>query len=73
MAIEAEHPRTLSDFAREVRQSIERTRGNKMEMVRQRQQRQQQASLTNTIVKYKLLVAVALLGALLATWQVLRR
>ena len=64
--VEPEHVRTLSEFARDVHDSIERTRANKMELVRNRQ-KQQQASLMETLLKYKLLVALALIGTLLAT------
>src|ERR1043166_9545562 len=64
--VEPEHVRTLSEFARDVNDSIERTRANKMELVRNRQ-KQQQASLMETLLKYNLLVALALIGTLLAT------
>jgi hypothetical protein len=72
-AVESEHPRVLRDFAREVHESLERTRANKMDMMRERQQRQQQASFVDTVLKYKLLVALALIGALLATSHFFRR
>jgi len=66
--VEPEHTRTLRDFARDVHDSMERTRANKMALVRdQQRQKQQQASLTETLSKYKLLVALALIGTLLAT------
>jgi hypothetical protein len=66
--VEPEHPRTLSDFQRDVRDSVQRTRGNQMELLRQHQrQKQQEASLTQTLGKYKLLVGLALIGMLLAT------
>ena len=65
--VESEHTRTLSDFSRQVRDSIERTRANRMSLVKARQRQQQQASLTDTLAKYKLLVALALIGTLLAT------
>jgi len=66
--VEPEHTRTLSEFARDVHDSMERTRANKMALVRdQQRQKQQQASLTETLSKYKLLIALALIGTLLAT------
>ncbi|HEX7191825.1 MAG TPA: hypothetical protein VF381_09680 [Thermoanaerobaculia bacterium] len=66
--VESEHPRTLRDFARDVHDSIERTRANKMALVRERQRQQhQESSLTETLMKYKLLVVLALIGTLLAT------
>lgn len=69
-AVESERARTLGEFKSDVRESMERTRATKMELVRGRQQ---QASLLDALAKYKLLVAIALLGALLATWQFVRR
>ena len=48
-AVEAEHPRALRDFAREVHDSIDRTSANKMAVIRERQQRQQQASFFATV------------------------
>jgi hypothetical protein len=65
MVVESEHPRKLRDFEGAVRDSMARTR-NQMEIVRARQ-KQQQASFTDTLVKYKLLVALALIGTLIAT------
>lgn len=65
--VEPEHTRTLRDFSRDVRDSISRTR-NQMQLVHEQQrQKQQQASFTETLSKYKLLVALALIGTLLAT------
>lgn len=66
--VEPEHPRTLREFSRDVRDSMQRT-ANKMALVRdqQRQKQQQEASFTETLSKYKLLVALALIGTLLAT------
>jgi hypothetical protein len=63
--VESEHPRTLRDFQGAVRDSVARTR-NQMEIVRERH-KPQQASLTDTLAKYKLLVALALIGTLIAT------
>jgi len=66
--VEPEQPRALRDFARDVHDSIERTRANKMALVRDHQrQKQQESSLVETLSKYKLLVALALIGTLLAT------
>lgn len=65
--VEPEHPRTLRDFSRDVRDSMQRT-ANKMALVRnQQRQKQQEASLTDTLSRYKLLIALALIGTLLAT------
>ena len=74
VAVESEHPRALRDFAREVRESMERTRGNKMELVRAKQRQQQaEASFGGTVAKYKLLVILAIVGTLLATSHFFRR
>ena len=65
--VEPEHPRTLREFSRDVRDSMQRT-ANKMALIRdQQRQKQQEASFTETLSKYKLLVALALIGTLLAT------
>src|ERR1043166_7796176 len=61
--VESEHPRKLRDFEGAVRESIARTRANQMQIVHEKQ-KQQQASLTDTLMKYKLLVALALIGTL---------
>ena len=66
--VEPEHRRTLREFSRDVHDSMERTRANKMALVRdQERQKQQEASFTETLSKYKLLIALALIGTLLAT------
>jgi hypothetical protein len=70
MAVAAEQPRTLNDFHNAVRESAERTRNMKMEMMRGHGR---QLSLADALAKYKLLVALALLGAMLATWHYVRR
>ncbi len=65
--VEPEHPRTLRDFSRDVRDSMQRT-ANKMALVRnQQRQKPQDASLADTLSRYKLLIALALIGTLLAT------
>lgn len=64
--VESEHPRTLHDFTHAVRDSMNRTLANQMEIIRNRQQKQQ-TSLTETLMRYKLLVGLALAGILLAT------
>jgi hypothetical protein len=70
VAVESERARTLREFKSDIHDSVERTRGMKMEMVRGREQ---QTSFLSAVAKYKLLVALALMGALLATWQFVRR
>lgn len=72
-AVESEGPRTMRDFTRDVHDSIERTRARQMQLVNKRNHPQQQASFTETVSKYKLLFALALIGALLATSHFFRR
>ena len=69
-AVEQEHPRPLREFQRDVRDSMARTRAEKMEMVRAHKQ---QASISGTFDRYKVLILLALLGALVATIQLLRK
>jgi hypothetical protein len=69
-AYEPEHARTLGEFKREVRDSIERTRAQKMELIRGRKQPQ---SIASVPLHYKLLIALAVIGATIATVQLLRR
>jgi hypothetical protein len=69
-AYEPEHGRTLRDFQRDVNDSIERTRGQKMEMMRAQKEQQ---SIAGVLGHYKLLIALAIVGITIATWQFLRR
>lgn len=70
-AVEQERPRALHEFQRAVRESMERTRTEQMEMLRAREKRQ--ASLSSTFDRYKVLIILGLLGALVATIQLLRK
>jgi len=70
-AVAPEHARPLREFENEVRQTIRRREANQMEMMKRRQQ--EQASLWGQVQRNKTLVIVALLGALLATWQFMKR
>ena len=72
MAVAAEEPRTLPEFERAVQASERRAGVNRMEMIR-RQQQALQPSLGATLSRYKYLVAIALLGIALASWQFIRR
>jgi len=69
-AYEPEHARTLGEFHRSVRESMDRTRAEKMEMIRAQKERQ---SIAGVLSHYKLLIALTLVGIALATWQLLRR
>jgi len=72
IAVAAEEPRTLPEFERAVQASERRASVNRMEMIR-RQQQALQPSLGATLSRYKYLVAIALLGIALASWQFIRR
>jgi hypothetical protein len=72
MAVPDESPRTLQQFERDVH-AAQITINNRMELVRQREQKQQQSSLRDVLLANKFLVALALAGVALATWQLLRR
>ena len=69
-AYEPEHARPLNEFQHAVRDSIDKTRGEKMQMIRAQKEPQ---SIAGVLGHYKLLVALALFGITLATWQLLRR
>jgi hypothetical protein len=71
MAVTPEGPRSLRDFENSVRVSIDRRRANEMKMIEDK--RRQEASLWSTLKRNRIIVFVALLGAVLATWQVLAR
>lgn len=71
IAVAPEQARSLSDFQREISDASRRVSASRMAMVRERQS--QQSSLLSVLGRNKLLVAIALLGAALATWQLLRR
>lgn len=71
MAVPPEQPRRLSEFEDQVRQTIRRRDALRMEMMER--QKREQASLWNQIQKNRTLVALALLGAALATWQLVKR
>ncbi|HWW62471.1 MAG TPA: hypothetical protein VN181_13950, partial [Thermoanaerobaculia bacterium] len=71
VAVAPEEPRPLGQFETEVRQSIRRTSFNRMEMTRER--RKQQASFWPVVSDNKGLIALALVGIGLATWQLRRR
>lgn len=66
-----EGPRTLRDFEGAVRESIRRRDAIKMKMIEKKQA--EEASLRSVLSRNKLLVALALIGAVIATWQLTRR
>ncbi|MCU1349784.1 MAG: hypothetical protein JWO56_2814 [Acidobacteria bacterium] len=70
VVVEAEQAQPLSTFERSVRSAIDRNAKNRMAMVEK--EKKQQASIFEVLKRNKLLVMLALLGAALATWQLLR-
>ncbi|HEX9160765.1 MAG TPA: hypothetical protein VF980_03585 [Thermoanaerobaculia bacterium] len=72
IAVPSEEPRTLLQFERAVRDSEGRIQANRMELIK-RQQQAQAPSATSVLIRYKYFLLLALVGAALATWQLLRR
>ena len=71
VATTPEAPRTLRDFESNVRDSIGRHEANRMRMIEQKQR--EEASFWNQVKRNKALVILALLGAILATWHLVKR
>jgi hypothetical protein len=71
MAVEFERPRSLEAFESEIRETVKRREAIRMDMIEQQQKRE--TSIWTQIERNKLIVALALLGAILATWQFVRR
>jgi hypothetical protein len=70
-AVAPEGPRSLREFQTSIRDSVGRREAVRMELIEQK--KREEASLWNQIKRNKLIVIVALLGALLATWQLMKR
>lgn len=70
-----DEPRTLSAFDRAVKDSIQSgpDRRMRMEALRIQQRKAASSSFWAVVARNKLLVALALVGAALASWQLLRR
>ena len=71
MAVAPEHPQTLREFENAVRAKVRLGDAMRMEMLDR--QKRQQASIWSQIQRNKTLVALALIGAALATWQLIKR
>lgn len=70
-AVAPEARRSLRDFEGSVRETVVRHQKYKMEMMEN--QKKQQASLRSQLRRNRELLALALIGALLATWQLAKR
>lgn len=70
-AVLPEQARTLREFEGLVRQTIQRREAIKMEMIEKR--KKQEASIVRVLQRNLALVILALVGAVLATWQLVKR
>lgn len=70
-AASPEQPRTLRAFETSVRETIRRRESIRMEIIEKK--KKEQASLRSQIRRNRELLALALIGALLATWQLAKR
>jgi hypothetical protein len=70
-AVAPEGPRSLREFETRIRDSVRHREAVRMELIEQK--KREEASLWNQIKRNKLIVIVALLGAMLATWQLMKR
>lgn len=74
MAVAPEEPRTLREFEQGVRESIRRgEQKQRMEMIERQKKAREEASILSVIKRNKMLIALALIGAVLATWQLVKR
>lgn len=70
-AVSPEEPTTLRAFENRVRETVKRGEAQRMEMIEQ--ERKQQKSIVGVLQRNKALVFLALIGAVLATWQLVKR
>lgn len=70
-AVAPESPRTLRAFEGSVRDSIGKHEKIRMEMIEQK--KRDEATLWSQVKRNKILVLLALLGAVLTTWQLVKR
>lgn len=70
-AVAPEEARPLRDFEQRVEKTMRDREAVRMEMLEQ--QKREESSIWAMVQRNKLLVALALIGAALATWQLLRR
>lgn len=70
-AVQAEGPRKLREFEGAVRDTVRRREVMRMQVIER--EKKEQASLWNQLQRNRVLVALAVLGILIATWQFARR
>lgn len=70
-AVSPEEPRALREFEGRVRETVKRREAMKMMLIEK--QKKEEASIMRVLERNKSLVILALIGALLATWQLVKR
>ena len=70
-AVSAEQPRTLREFETRVRDTIQKREAIRMMMVEKKMK--EQASIMRVLHRNRALIVLALIGAILATWQLIKR
>lgn len=70
-AVAPEGARQMREFERDVRESVRRREIMRMQVIER--EKKEQASLWNQLQRNRVLVALAVLGILLATWQFAKR
>ena len=74
MAVTPEGARTLREFEDSVRETIRRGElKQRMDMIERQKRARAEASILNVIRRNKMLIMLALIGAALATWQLVKR
>lgn len=71
--VPVEQPRTLRDFIGAVRESERRIDAVRMEMLERQRQTAPKPEPASVAARYWYLIALAVVGAALATWQILRK
>lgn len=71
MAVAPEATRSLRDFETSIRDSIRRREAMRMQVIEKK--RKEETSLLNVLHRNRALVFLALIGAVLATWQLVKR
>jgi hypothetical protein len=71
--VPVEQPRSLRDFIGAVRESERRIDAVRMEMLERQRQAAAKPELGSVAARYWYLIALAVVGAALATWQILRK
>lgn len=72
MAVTPETPRTVEEFERAIR-AAEKVTAQRMQMELVKERATQTTSIGDILARNKALVTLAIIGAILATWQLLRR